>query len=365
MSVPNTLIAEVEAAIASGSRDKRVDTLRRVTDLFLDSSDRLNDQQIGVFDDVLLHLIKRVESQALKQLGERLAPVDNAPYEVIKQLAHHDDIAVAAPVLSVSARLSDNDLIEIAETKSQRHLWAISGRPQLAAVVTDVLVDRGDREVIHNLAGNAGASFSERGFSTLVGRAEADESLAEKIGLRLDIPWRLLRDLLQKATEAVRSRLLARAPVETRDEIQRVIASISNDVAREATAPRDFAQANDLVQRMQRKNQLNEAAVLAFARAHKYEETVASIALLCSAPLKLIERLMQNVRYDGLLVACKAAELKWPTVCAILTTRFAHHSVATEELQQAKVEFIKLSVATAQRVLRFWLVRETAASKDA
>jgi len=41
------------------------------------------------------------------------------------------------------------------------------------------------------------------------------------------------------------------------------------------------------------------------------------------APVELIERLMQNVCHDGLLIACKAAELRWPTFSAILKAPFA------------------------------------------
>jgi Uncharacterised protein conserved in bacteria (DUF2336) len=48
--------------------------------------------------------------------------------------------------------------------------------------VTDVLVDRGDREVMHTLAGNGGAAFSNAGYSILVKRAEGDASLMEKLG---------------------------------------------------------------------------------------------------------------------------------------------------------------------------------------
>ena len=70
-----SLIAELEDAVKSGSADKRVATLRRVTSLFLDESNRLNEQQISVFDDVLVHLIKRIETKALVQLSSSLAPV--------------------------------------------------------------------------------------------------------------------------------------------------------------------------------------------------------------------------------------------------------------------------------------------------
>ena len=63
-----------------------------------------------------------------------------------------------------------------------------------------------------------GARFSEQGYATLVESAGRDEGLAEKLGLRLDIPVNLLRDLLAKATAAVRDRLLKAAPQEMRAE---------------------------------------------------------------------------------------------------------------------------------------------------
>ena len=78
MDAGQSLLAELEDAIQSGSKDRRVDTLRRVTDLFVSDADRLNDEQIDVFDDVLGHLIKRIEGKALAELSRRLGPVNNA-----------------------------------------------------------------------------------------------------------------------------------------------------------------------------------------------------------------------------------------------------------------------------------------------
>src|ERR1700716_2349318 len=167
MSAQQSIIGELEDAIKTGSSEKRVETLRRVTDLFLNDADRLNETQIDLFDDVLCHLIKRIESKALVELSGHLAPVDNSPIEVIRELARNDQIAVAGPVLTKSARLTTGDLVEIAGTKSQQHLLAISGRSQLEEALTDVLLDRGDREIAHRLAKNAGARFSETGFATL------------------------------------------------------------------------------------------------------------------------------------------------------------------------------------------------------
>ncbi len=355
-----SLLVELEDAIKNGSREKRVETLRRVTDLFVRDADRFNEAQIGVFDDVLTQLIKRMESKALAELSARLAPIDNSPTEVIRQLARDDEIAVAAPVLRQSARLTKDDLLEITQTKSQAHLLAISGRPHLEEAVTDLLLSRGDREVAETLAKNAGARFSECGFTTLVNRAETDEGLARKVGLRLDLPLRLLRELLLRATEAVRSWLLSHAPPEAKNEIERVVANISNEVSRELTKPRDFTRAQALVRSMQENGELSEAALFEFANGRRYEEMVATLAALCSTRIDLIAAVMRSDRCDGVIIPCKAAGLRWPTVNAILANRFAYHVGPANQLSRAKADFFALTQESALRTLHFWQVREGA-----
>jgi uncharacterized protein (DUF2336 family) len=364
MSAQQSIIVELEDAIKSGSSEKRVETLRRVTDLFLNDADRLNDAQIGLFDDVLCHLIKRIETKALVELSGQLAPVDNSPIEVIRQLARNDEITVAGPVLTQSERLTTGDLVEIAGSKSQQHLLAISGRREVEEAVTDVLIDRGNRDVTHRLARNAGARFSETGFTTLVRNAETDEGLAEKLGLRIDIPLRLLRDLLLKATDAVRARLLALAPAQTKGEVQRVLAKISNEISQEATVVRDFTKAQQGILQMKKEGRLDEAALLEFANRRLYEQMVAALSMLSTASIDLVASLMKAARCSGLLVPCKAAGLQWPTVSAILSARFTHHTISAADLLQAKDDYLRLSQPSAQRVLRFWQVHTKNRSVD-
>ena len=213
---------------------------------------------------------------------------------------------MAAPILTQSTRLTDSDLIEIANTKPQPHLLAISGRSQIGATVTDVLLHRGDRDVFHKLAGNSGASFSENGFATLVKHSERDEQLAEKVGLRLDVPLRLFRELLLRATEAVRSRLMALAGPESREQIQRVLAAIAEDTQHEAgfQNQHDYKEAQARALAMRAAGELNEAAIFEFAKTGRYAEFVASLALLCGAPLPLVESLLQNGSREA--ISCPA-----------------------------------------------------------
>ncbi|MFX5914923.1 DUF2336 domain-containing protein, partial [Acinetobacter baumannii] len=85
----------------------------------------------------------------------------------------------------------DDTLIENARSKSQAHLMAISTRRVLSSAVTDVLVQRGNDEVIQSTVNNPGAEFNERGFTRLVSRAEGDDNLATCVGLRPNIPSHL------------------------------------------------------------------------------------------------------------------------------------------------------------------------------
>jgi uncharacterized protein (DUF2336 family) len=154
------LIAELEGAVMAGSGERRAAMLRRVTDLFLSNADHLNEQQLRVFDEVLVRLIERVENKALEQLSTSLATVDGAPTGAIRRLAYHTEISVAGPVLKGSSRIDDRDLVAIARSRGQDHLLAISERQIVSADVTDALLRRGDARVTNALAGNGGARFS-------------------------------------------------------------------------------------------------------------------------------------------------------------------------------------------------------------
>jgi hypothetical protein len=120
MGASLSLIPELEEVVQHGSRQKRVETLRRITALFLDGARSYNDQHVGLFDDVFGILIEEIEAKARAELANRLAPVSNAPVNVLRRLAHDDDIAVAGPVLTLAPRLPEDDLVGVARTKSQR-----------------------------------------------------------------------------------------------------------------------------------------------------------------------------------------------------------------------------------------------------
>jgi uncharacterized protein (DUF2336 family) len=346
-----SIIAELEDAVSGSSSAKRVETLRQVTDLFLHNGDRLSEEQGKVFDSVLCLLIARVETQAKAELSKRLAPVDYAPFEVIQQLARDDEITVAGEVLTHSSRLATDTLVEIASTKGQDHLLAISARAELPEAVTDVIVDRGEGEVIRRLANNAGARFSEAGYSGMIARTKDDDQLIEILGLRVDLPPKFLHELLRRAKDTVRARLLAVASSAVQGEIKRVL----NDIGRDATpAARSFGIAEELVKLMKQLNELDDAAVFKFAEEKKLDEVTVSLAVLNDVPPEMMARLLAGHRSDLILIPCRSARLNWPTVETILRNRPAPTPIDEQTLAVAQRDYRRLSIETAQRTVRFW-----------
>jgi uncharacterized protein (DUF2336 family) len=358
MAVPASIIPELEDAIQHGSPERRTLMLQQISALFIDGAEGFGEDVVGLFDDVLGRLIEEIETKARTELANRLAPVRNAPIKVVRRLATDNEISVAGPLLRGSSRLDDADLIGIAQTKSQAHLLAISGRAGIAEPVTDVLVKRGDREVARNLARNRTAQLSDVSFAALVGQARADIVLAEGVGLRPDIPPQLFRELLLKATDVVQQRLLTSADAATQAEIRRVLAKVSDEVGSKSR-PRDYTAARRVVAELRRQGRLNEPQVVEFAKNGRYEEAVAALELLCRVPIDVVDRLMSGDRPDPILILCKAAGWGWPTARAVILSR-RHVKSSSTGLDNAFSNFERLSPSTAQRVMRFWQARTTA-----
>ncbi|KWV59875.1 hypothetical protein AS156_02660 [Bradyrhizobium macuxiense] len=362
------IVDEVEAAIQAGSAEKCIATARRVTDLFLASAGSFNSEQVELFDNVLERLVKTIELRALADISarmaltdisEQLAPVAQAPPAIIRRLARNDEIRIARPILQESSRLSAEDLVEIAQTKSEQHLLAVSGRWWLKEVVTDALLARRFASVSRRLVSNPGAKVSARGFAVILAQAEHDPVLAVETGIRADLPSELRLELLHDATEEVRGRLLERAPPHLFEEIRHAIAAVAAGVERNMSRVRDFTTARRHVAKLKDSGDLNEAALLGFARQRKYEETIVALADLAQSSIEVIRPLMQSLRGEGLLVPCCAAGLSWETTAAVMECRYSTGSMGPVELAKARSQFTKMTRGNADRLLRFWQVRSS------
>ena len=342
------LIAELDAAVHNRSPARRTELLRRITKLLLFDADRLNEIQIGLFDDVLVRLIRSVEAGTLGQLSNSLSQLNIAPREAVRQLGFHEDVLVAGPVLRKSRRLSEEDLIEIVGTRGQQHLLAISGRQTLSEPLSDMLVERGDSAVHNTLARNLGAQFSEAGYAVLVGRAERDQGLAEGLEHRSDVPPGLRQKLLAKLDQLRMGSLLSRPPA-MQQTIRTAIAKRTNLAPQSST---DYSEAQGKMIELSRKGRLNDSTVNRFAVTREYTEVVAALSLLSGAPIEVVEPLIASDQLDGLIAVCKAARLNWSTTIMIIRNRPSCSPVSSLELEQGQEAFEALTLSLAQRTIR-------------
>lgn len=364
MPAPVSLIDELDTRLKSGSRSERANILRRVTDLFMLNAERVSIAEIEVFDDVMVRLIEKIEDRILAELSRRLASVENSPANVVHQLARHDSIEVAGPILEKSD-LADVDLVEIAYTKSQAHLGAIAGRASLNPLIADVLVRRGNSEVALKVAANNGARFSHTGFDDLVQRALDNANLAEKVSGRQDIPPELYEFLVSRATEKVRRHLVATCKLEMRGRIERILANVSDRIAKDAPksqpAARGIWSARTLIKPdfAKLKQQFDEAIA-----ADDVDKAASLLAKLAGISEDIVWNVLQQRSVDGMLILCKAADLSWQSLKRFLLSKpwAQHPSDAT--LREISDRYFRFSHDSAERVLLFMKARKSMSAAE-
>ncbi len=347
-----SLLDELERALPAGSESDRAEMLSRMTDLFVAGSDGYSPEQINLFDELLTKLIMAVESSARAELARRLAPLPNGPAGALRTLAFDDNIEVARPALSAET-LRDADLVTNASTKSQEHLLAISKRKSLSETVTDVLVTRGDRDVVQGVAENAGANFSYLGFNLLVRRSAEDESLTKLLTSRADVPRQHMLALLDRASEAVRERLKAQNPAAASAVLKAVEQAESSIRGEIRTTKVDYTAARAAIETLRRAGKLDEARLVEFAREGKTEETVVTLSTLSDVDIGTVEHAMSTSTHDVLLILVKLAGFSWDTAKQVLRMHTFGRGMSPHDFDMAMSTFARLNVGTARQMLDY------------
>jgi uncharacterized protein (DUF2336 family) len=354
-----SLIAELDRTVACSPSSRRSAMLSAVAQLFVTAAHQLNEDQIALFDEVLMRLIKPGEPLLLVELARTLSDLSAAPATVVRRLARHPEIEIARPLLAASFHLSERDLTEIAMSRSPGHLLAIAQRPALSESLTDILIGRGDGNVCKMLATNSDAKFSENGYAILVSKAKTDAELAQSLALRADIPAALLEQLLKQTSHAVRVRLLRTAPPEIAEKLRTVVAAAIGDSEVDAPKPFDLTKAQQVVHQLSRSGKLVDQTVKRFAIDGELANVLAALALLCSVKVEALVPLLNNVLPDGLIVACRASRLDWSTTSMILRNRLPGAPPSEAVLVAGRAAFESLHVSAAQRAIRFWADRNS------
>lgn len=355
-----SVIEEIEDIVSGADARRRTAMLRKVTNLFLEKAPVLEEEHVGAFDEVILRLARTLEFRARLELSERLADHALAPRGVVRDLAFDDDGAIAAPVLQRSPRLSEDDLVAVAQEKGQAHLMALSRRIVLSERLTDVLIDRGDDDVVRSVADNDGARFSQRGFDNLLERARADAELQDVLEARSHLSVEQIDRLVAIAREKVRETLKDELGGRMEKAIDAVVADLAQALARTdgpEVAMADLSASLAFVRSRAKTRALEERDVVDWVNRNRLEDALAALAEIAGIPVEMVANAYHAPDYEALLFVVRSADFTWGTLKLLLTKK-AGRTPPADLARTAFESFEKLSVQSAQRVVRFATTRE-------
>jgi uncharacterized protein (DUF2336 family) len=363
MSEAGLFLRELDDAVSRGTPESRRRALWHTTDLMIAGS--YSEDEIWTFGEVIGRLADEIEVAARAQLAERLARFDRAPVNIIHKLAFDDEIDVAGPVLRESERLEPYALIANVCLKGQGHMLAITQRKSIDESVTDVLVTRGDQEVVKSVVNNKGARLSEFGFLHMIQRADGDSILAEQLGLRKDIPRHVFQQLIAKASDDVRKRLERERPG-MGEHIQSTVSDVAGELqSKFGPVSRSYHVAKRVVTTQHRQGNLNESSISLYARSHKLDEVTIGLSLLCALPADVIERAVLDKNRKTLLILVKALDFSWATTMSLLFLGAKDHRITANELSGLEREYGRLNIKTSRSVLELYQKRKHVGDADA
>ncbi|MCZ8312156.1 MAG: DUF2336 domain-containing protein [Magnetospirillum sp.] len=289
-------------------------------------------------------LAKDTATQIRAVVAETLKDVPDAPPDLVRQLARDAELSVASPVLQFSPLLSDEDLLEIIRgDHAEGALTAVAKRSNVAASISDALVEADDTAAVATLLANKSAQIREETLDLIVDRAPSRESWHGPLVDRPTLTPKAALKIAAFVADALSQRLQARPDLDpaTRDavtaEVRRRLAQAAGggDGADAAVRKRTLADpvwatgkggaagdgANetvaDKVKRLRREKKLDDAAVAAAAQAGEKLFVKLALADLAAIRAEAIDKILTARSAKGIIAVCWKAKLKLATAVTI------------------------------------------------
>jgi len=315
----------------------------------------------SAFDEIAVAVIADLKSEARSEISRMVAETMLPLGRTARQLAM-DEIAVARPVLEHSAALTDNDLIEVASTRSQEHLLAVTQRSSIGELVSDALVTHGEDSVVASLLGNRGAQIARNTYEQVAERAESSAILQAPFVRRQGVPLDLLNDLFVAVAPALRQEILKQyenvSPAELEAALERSRTRVSKAYG---GLPQDLEAARMELRKLERAGQIQPPLLVRLMREGSASRTLFLLALahLTEADYQLVRRLVDTRDIDAMALLCRAAGFDRALFVTLSLL------VVSEEGGRANLEefgklYERVPVIAAQRAVRFWKVSTAA-----
>jgi hypothetical protein len=160
----------------------------------------------------------------------------------------------------------------------------------------------------------------------------------------------------------VRERLEAANPKQSEEISSAVRAVIRRARSTPVALTKQTEIAHALVRSLHEDGRLDEELLEQFAQEKKFDEANAALAAMANVPVAVAEAMMIESRAEGVMILAKVAGLSWPAVNAIIDMRDELAGGTPTDLSTCKATYERLRPSTAQQVLRFHRMQETASA---
>jgi hypothetical protein len=129
-------------------------------------------------------------------------------------------------------------------------------------------------------------------------------------------------------------------------------------------ASKDYFDAKREVAKQHQRGNLDQKQIFEYAQSHRFAEATVGLALLCSLPVDVVERVLLDRNHEIALILARALAFSWETTMALLFLGAPNHRISVNDLEAAKQEFAGLSAEMSRGVLEAYKLRKQTASSD-
>jgi uncharacterized protein (DUF2336 family) len=339
-----------------GSSEKRRELLRQITDVFLAQPLDRSESEAVLFDEIVGAVAQDLETQVRIELSRKVADSPGPLRRTARRLAM-DDIEVARPVLERSRSLTESDILEVIEAKSQDHLMAVTKRPDIGEKVSSVLVAKGEDRVLVSLLQNDSAKINRETYERVVERVEASPILHASFVRNAHVPLDLLNTVYLRVEHDLRREIMRKFHGVSPAELEAALEASRNRLsAAYGALPDDYAAAKEYVTALDKRGSLKPAMLVQLLRESRKTAFLIAFSQLVDVEFDLGRRLLETKDLDGLAMLSRGAGFDrglFVTICLLILGDNGGLS-KTEEYGKL---YEQVPVSAAQRALRFWKVR--------
>ena len=348
------------------SPERRLQLMRIMTDMYFDTADTRTEAEVYLFNDIMEKIVDSVSRDVKAHIAANFATLEGFPRSVVHKLASDDDIDVARPVIRDAASLTDEDLVDIARTKSQAHLTVIAQRETLSEKVTDVLIDRGDTAVVSTVSGNHGARISSDGIAKLLDKARYSVDLCEVLVERPDLSQATVERLIPLVSESLVVKLAERG-YEVGDALPPDVLETVRRRFRNALQVRkeNILQVSVLIEEVRKGRMTLDAAVTKVADDQRLLDAASIIGEFARLDRNYALNLILRGKLQTVLILFRSLGLSFETLDAVLAVRAMKLNARYATNPSVRRDYEAIDSSVAQRVIRFIKVRQITAGDAA